>query len=299
MAERDELTQIESGANPSLPFKSSVIPTGLQQYLAEISEIKFLNPEEEKRLAQQMEVHPDSFQARNRLIESILPFAVYKAERQVDRGLSLEDLIGFANDGAFHAVDKYDWQKGKRLITYAGDWIINALQRALAYQSRAVEIPDRIYKADQKIRRVKARLNTDLGRPPENEELADELGLSLQRLKQIRQWLEPSLSINVLIRNQSKAEHADQLADPQVEETLEHVTQRIAILDVIGQLPVKIGQALKLSFGFNEFQYPYTYSQIGEIMGISENEAGNLVKAGKKILKQPENAHRLRSCFEN
>src|SRR6266567_2016694 len=158
--------------------------TGIKIYLREIGQIPLLTPQEEIELAAR--IKKGDREARALMIKANLRLVVKIAHDYANLGLPLLDLISEGNIGLMKAVERFDPAKGGKLSTYAAWWIKQAIKRALANQSRTIRLPVHLVDKVGKIRRVMAQMGAELGREPTDEELAEEVGLSVVKVSQLK-----------------------------------------------------------------------------------------------------------------
>ena len=175
------------------------IDDSVRLYMAKIGKINLLSKDEESDIAKIIDESPDKEEvekAKKKLIDSNLRLVVSIAKKYVGRGLSFLDLIQDGNMGLIRAVDKFDYKKGYKFSTYATWWIQQAISRGVADKSRMIRLPMHLIDTIGKIKKTSQRLVTKLGRTPTKQELADELGISLNKLAEITNSAQTTISID-------------------------------------------------------------------------------------------------------
>ena len=175
----------------------------VRMYLKEIGRIPLLAPEEEVDLAQRIE--KDDRRARAKLIQSNLRLVVSIAKRYLGRRMSFLDLIQEGNQGLMRAVEKYDWRRGYKFSTYATWWIRQAITRAIADQARTIRIPVHMVETINKVSQTARRMTQELGREVTNEELAEKLEMTPQRIQEIFKIAQETTSLEIPVGNQEES----------------------------------------------------------------------------------------------
>ncbi len=212
----------------------------VRMYLKEIGKVPLLSAEEEISLAQRMEDGDES--AKKRLAEANLRLVVSIAKRYVGRGMLFLDLIQEGNLGLIKAVEKFDYRKGYKFSTYATWWIRQAITRAIADQARTIRIPVHMVETINKLIRVSRQLLQELGREPQPEEIAEEMNMSVERVREILKISQEPVSINKLIRV-SRQLLQELGREPQPEEIAEEMNmsvERVREILKISQEPVSL-----------------------------------------------------------
>ena len=242
----------------------------LRQYLSEIGRYKLLTREEEVRLAKRVEMHDQG--ARNRLIESNLRLVLSIAKRYNGRGMSLLDLIQEGNLGLMRAVEKFDWRKGFKFSTYATWWIRQAILRAIAEQSRTIRIPVHMVDRINNLVRTREQLRQRFEREPTIEEIADESGLTTQRVEKILSFGQEPVSLEMPVgSDEGDAEFGDFLEDRWAETPYEVAEKSLRTRDVaavLATLPARDRRILELRYGF-ETGETMTLEEIGGHVGVT------------------------------
>ena len=260
-------------ASRNIKERSSSSYDSIQIYLREIGQYPLLTASEERELAKRIEKGDD--EARNILARSNLRLVVSIAKKYVGRSpdLTLLDLIQEGNLGLFRAVDKFDWSKGFKFSTYATWWIRQAITRALADQSRTIRIPVHMVETIAKYKQVSRRLAQVLGRDPQPEEIAVEMGVEVEKIYQIEKINQDTLSLEnpVGSDDDEKTTLGDFIADDKIPSPIQESSERILgeqIREVLGELSPKERKILELRHGLADGIY-HTLEEVGKEFGVT------------------------------
>ena len=209
----------------------------VQMYLEEVGKIPLLSSEEEVELAKRVE--KGDGEARRRLIEANLRLVVSVARRYVGRGLPFLDLIQEGNVGLMRAIEKFDWRKGFRLSTYATWWIRQTITRGLADQARTIRLPVSAAEVITRLRRVSQELSARLHRDPTPEEIGRAMGISADRVRQIREIPQQPVSLETPIREGENSYVHDFIAN-QDTLTPENIVSSIMLKEQVERLSSRI-----------------------------------------------------------
>ncbi len=232
-------------------------------YLKQISIIPLLTPEEEKKVAK--EVSTGDLEARRKMVISNLRLSVSIAKKYVGRGLPLQDLIEEGNLGLIRAVDKFDHERGTKFSTYASWWIKQAITRAIADQGRTIRLPVHVTDLISKWLRVSRQLAQTLGRRPNTAEIADSMGVSEEKIKQIARLAQQPTSLETPVSDPNQGQLSDLLADLSVAspfEELDESLQREEVMKLLEHLRENERDILILRFGLQD-GIPRTLEEIG------------------------------------
>ena len=280
---------------PSRPKKTNehehdVDPTmdSLQLLLREAGRYALLKPSEEIELAKRIE--KGVLAAKERMINSNLRLVVANARRYQGQGLALGDLIQEGMLGLIRAVEKFDWRKGFRFSTYATLWIRQAIQRGLENTSRTIRLPVHVAQRSRKVGRVERELSVRLGREPTIEELAQEAGLPIEQVEEVRHQRAALVSLDQQIGEDGDTALGDLLpSDAEAPEETAWDNERERIVHrAIESLPETERTVLTLRFGTGR-EEPQTLTAIGKRLGFSAERASQLEqRALKKLAESPE-----------
>ncbi len=268
----------------------------IQIYLREIGQYPLLTATEERELAQRIE-KGDS-EARNILARSNLRLVVSIAKKYVGRSpdLTLLDLIQEGNLGLFRAVDKFDWSKGFKFSTYATWWIRQAITRALADQSRTIRIPVHMVETIAKYKQVSRRLAQMLGRDPQPEEVAVEMGLEPEKIYQIEKINQDTLSLEnpVGSDDDERSTLGDFIADDKVPSPVQESSERILteqVQQILDDLSPKERKILEMRHGLTDGIY-HTLEEVGKEFGVTRERIRQIeAKALEKIRAHGKSQH--------
>lgn len=271
----------------------------IQIYLREIGQYPLLTAAEERDLAKRIEAGDD--EARNILARSNLRLVVSIAKKYVGRSpdLTLLDLIQEGNLGLFKAVDKFDWNKGFKFSTYATWWIRQAITRALADQSRTIRIPVHMVETIAKYKQVSRRLSQALGRDPQPEEIAVEMGVEVEKIYQIEKINQDTLSLENPIGSDDdeKSTLGDFIADDKIPSPVQESSERILgeqVRDILDDLSPKERKILEMRHGLLDGIY-HTLEEVGKEFGVTRERIRQIEAKALEKIRTHEKARRLKS----
>ena len=225
----------------------------VRMYLKEIGKVPLLSADEEIELAQRMEVGDED--AKKRLAEANLRLVVSIAKRYVGRGMLFLDLIQEGNLGLIKAVEKFDYRKGYKFSTYATWWIRQAITRAIADQARTIRIPVHMVETINKLIRVSRQLLQELGREPTPEEIAKEMSMSVERVREILKISQEPVSLETPIGEEEDSHLGDFIQDDNVPvpaDAAAFTMLKEQLEDVLGTLTEREQKVLRLRFGLDD-----------------------------------------------
>lgn len=280
---RDDVSNEE--LNRALVFEGD-IPDAVQSYLKEIGQTPLLSKEEEKELAKRASGGDE--EARQRLIKANLRLVVSIAKRYINRTphLSILDLIQEGNIGLSRAVEKFDYRKGFKFSTYATWWIRQAITRALADQSRTIRIPVHMVETISKYTQVRRQLIQELGRDPLAEEIAAEMGIDVDKVRQIQKISQEVLSIETPVGDEEDSTLSDFLPDEK-NATPVQLAARALFKDLIKEILVDLTEReqkiLSMRFGLED-GVTHTLEEVGKVFGVTRERIRQIeAKALEKI----------------
>jgi RNA polymerase primary sigma factor len=293
-------------------------------YLRDISRVRLLTAEEEVSLAKQIEqgnlavermkqlgpgaeerdrlegVSHYGNEARRRLTEANLRLVVSVARKYMGRGLPLLDLIQEGNIGLQRAVEKYDYRKGYRFSTYAYWWIRQAVTRAIADQARTIRVPVHMIELIGDVYRVSRDLQQELGREPEPDEIAQEMGTSPEKVRQIIRAARQPISLETPVGEEEESTLADFIADRAARAPAEAAAQELLkehVEDALQQLSERERAVLKMRFGLIDGR-DRTLGEIGEELGVSRERVRQIEAEALAKLRHPKLRKRLREYID-
>jgi len=266
---------------------SSSHADALDLYLKEIGNIPLLNAEQENELA--CRIREGDMDARRTMIVSNLRLVVNIAKRFLGRGVELTDLIAEGNLGLINAVDKFDPCRGNKFSTYASWWIRQAISRSIADQGRTVRLPVHVTDLVNKWLRVSRILTQRLGRRPTVSEIANEMGVSEEKVKQIAKLAQKPASLESRVNDPDEVELLDLLADINAVSPIDQIDQELQCEEIEKLLEENLKEREKeiisLRFGLKD-DIPRTLEQIGEMYGLTRERVRQIEEEAIKKLRK-------------
>jgi RNA polymerase primary sigma factor len=285
---RDEIERLGSAEDMEkmLASEGLTVDDPVRMYLKEIGKVPLLSAERELELARKMEEGDD--RAKQQLVEANLRLVVSIAKRYVGRGMSFLDLIQEGNLGLMKAAEKFDYRKGYKFSTYATWWIRQAITRAIADQARTIRVPVHMVETIHKLARVTRQLVQEKGREPTVEEIAKEMKLSTDKVREVMRIALDPISLETPIGEEEDSHLGDFIEDsdsPSPQDAVSYVMLREQLDKVLHTLTPREEQVLKLRFGFDDGRVR-TLEEVGLIFNITRErirqiEAKALRKLGK------------------
>ncbi|HEX3626554.1 MAG TPA: sigma-70 family RNA polymerase sigma factor [Verrucomicrobiae bacterium] len=260
--------------------------TAIKLYLREIGQVKLLTPQEEIELA--AKIKKGDKKAREQMIKANLRLVVKIARDYEGIGLPLLDLISEGNIGLMKAVERFDPKKGGKLSTYGSWWIKQAIKRALANQSKTIRLPVHLVDKISKMRRVGMKLQEELGREPTDDELADELGMTATRVRQMRLAAIRPASLDAPIGDEESNSFAEVVEDENATtpyEELEDKTVVNMLRDMVGHLDEREATILRYRFGLDGGTEK-TLEEVGEKFGVTRERVRQIQNLALKKLRK-------------
>jgi len=267
-------------------------------YLREIGKVRLLTAAEEVSLAKRIERRDMS--AKAALIEANLRLVVSVAKRYVGRGLQLLDLIQEGNMGLIRAVEKFDYRKGYKFSTYATWWIRQAITRAIADQARTIRVPVHMVETINRLARIQRQLLQDLGRDPTLEEIAAELGVTVDRVREIRKIAQEPVSLETPVGEEEDSPLGEFIEDREAVNPSDAVTellQREQLDCLLNTLTHRERTVLELRFGLRGDE-PRTLEEVGQTFGVTRERIRQIEVKTLNKLKSYREAERLRDYLE-
>ena len=266
----------------------------VRMYLKEIGKVPLLSAEEEIEYAKRMEQGDE--EAKKRLAEANLRLVVSIAKRYVGRGMLFLDLIQEGNLGLIKAVEKFDYRKGYKFSTYATWWIRQAITRAIADQARTIRIPVHMVETINKLIRVSRQLLQELGREPTPEEIAEEMDMNVDRVREILKISQEPVSLETPIGEEDDSNLGDFVADSNAvtpEGNVESVMLREHIDALLGDLKERERQVIVLRFGLED-GHPRTLEEVGKEFNVTRERIRQIEAKALRKLRNPVRSKRIR-----
>ncbi len=270
----------------------------VRMYLKEIGKIPLLTSEEEVELAQAIEQNNE--EARRRLAEANLRLVVSIAKKYVGRGMLFLDLIQEGNLGLIKAVEKFDYRKGYKFSTYATWWIRQAITRAIADQARTIRIPVHMVETINKLIRISRQLVQELGREPLPEEIAREMNISEDRVREILKIAQEPVSLETPIGEEDDSHLGDFIEDHDAQAPADAAAFELLkeqLEDVLDTLSAREEKVLRLRFGLDDGR-SRTLEEVGQFFGVTRERIRQIEAKALRKLRHPMRSKRLRDYLE-
>jgi RNA polymerase primary sigma factor len=270
----------------------------VRMYLREIGRVQLLTAAQEVSLAKRIERR--DMNAKAALIEANLRLVVSVAKRYVGRGLAFLDLIQEGNLGLIRAVEKFDYRKGYKFSTYATWWIRQAITRAIADQARTIRVPVHMVETINRLSRVQRQLLQDLGREPTIDELAEELEVTPERVREIQKVAQEPVSLETPVGEEEDSELGDLIEDHTVQGPAEAVAtllRREELEGVLAQLSHRERKVLELRFGLRG-EEPRTLEEVGQRFGVTRERIRQIEAKTLNKLHAYRDTQRLREFLD-
>ncbi|HEV2360697.1 MAG TPA: RNA polymerase sigma factor RpoD, partial [Acidimicrobiales bacterium] len=277
---------------------STSLDDPVRMYLKEIGKVALLKAEQEVSLAQRIE--RGDLVAKDALTEANLRLVVSIAKKYMGRGMSFLDLIQEGNLGLIRAVEKFDWQRGYKFSTYATWWIRQAITRAIADQARTIRVPVHMVETINKLVRVSRRLVQELGRDPTEEEIADEMGVSSERVREIRKISQDPVSLEMPVGEEEDSHLGDFVEDTDAVAPVDAATEAMLhgeVDDILDTLSPRERRVVQLRFGLVD-GHQRTLEEVGKRFGVTRERIRQIEAKALRKLRHPSRAQRLRDFLE-
>ena len=274
--------------------KDMSVNDNVRMYLKEIGKISLLSLEEEQELSKS--VAEGDEKAKNILAESNLRLVVSIAKRYVGRGLLFLDLIQEGNIGLMKAVEKFDYGKGYKFSTYATWWIRQAITRALADQARTIRVPVHMVETINKMARIERQMTLELNREPTDQELSKKMGLSVEKIAEIRKISQDPVSLETPIGEEDDSHLGDFLADERTMSPEDFATYEILkdeLKQVLDTLTVREKEVLELRFGLFDGS-SHTLEEVGKKFKVTRERIRQIEAKALRKLRHPSRAKKLK-----
>ncbi|MCY9513419.1 RNA polymerase sigma factor RpoD [Paenibacillus apiarius] len=270
----------------------------VRMYLKEIGRVPLLSAEEEIELA--LRIAQGDEEAKQRLAEANLRLVVSIARRYIGRGMMLLDLIQEGNMGLMKAVDKFDYTKGFKFSTYATWWIRQAITRSIADQARTIRIPVHMVETINKLNRITKQLLQELGREPLPEEIAKEMELSTEKVREIMKIGQDPVSIETPIGEENDSNLGDFIIDREALAPADAAAYELLkeqLKDVLDTLTEREENVLRLRFGLDDGR-TRTLEEVGHVFGVTRERIRQIEAKALRKLRHPSRSKRLKDFLE-
>ncbi len=295
IAENPEAKEIDLEATIS---KNIAVDDPVRMYLKEIGKVPLLTAQEEIDLAKGMEAGDEY--AKQKLCEANLRLVVSIAKKYVGRGMLFLDLIQEGNLGLIKAVDKFDWTKGYKFSTYATWWIRQAITRSIADQARTIRIPVHMVETINKLIRVSRQLLQEEGREPTPDEIAEEMGISVEKVREILKIAQEPVSLETPIGEEEDSHLGDFIPDddaPAPAEAAAFSMLKEQLVDVLGTLTEREQKVLKLRFGLEDGR-ARTLEEVGKKFDVTRERIRQIEAKALRKLRHPTRSKKLKDYLE-
>ncbi len=293
LAELEELEE-EALVDPESLVDSFSVDDPVRMYLKEIGKVSLLTPEEEVVLAERMSCGDK--EACQRMAEANLRLVVSIAKRYVGRGMLFLDLIQEGNLGLIKAVEKFDHTKGYKFSTYATWWIRQAITRSIADQARTIRIPVHMVETINKVIRVSRQLLQELGHDPSPEEIAEEMGMSVDKVRDILKIAQEPVSLETPIGEEEDSHLGDFIPDEDASEPAEAASftfLREQLMNVLGTLTPREEKVLRLRFGIEDGR-TRTLEEVGKEFNVTRERIRQIEAKALRKLRHPSRSKKLK-----
>ncbi|MCI5753899.1 MAG: RNA polymerase sigma factor RpoD [Clostridiales bacterium] len=295
----EELESIQEVTEEELNETETLVDTfstddPVRMYLKEIGKVNLLTADEEKELAIRMAAGDE--EAKRRMAEANLRLVVSIAKRYVGRGMLFLDLIQEGNLGLIKAVEKFDYTKGYKFSTYATWWIRQAITRAIADQARTIRIPVHMVETINKVIRVSRQLLQELGHDPSAEEIADEMGMPVEKVRDILKIAQEPVSLETPIGEEEDSHLGDFIEDEGASEPSEAASfslLREQLVEVLNTLTPREKKVLELRFGLEDGR-TRTLEEVGKEFNVTRERIRQIEAKALRKLRHPSRSKKLR-----
>jgi len=299
--ESEEEEEAQKNTSPELDLS---VPEGIgiddpvRMYLKEIGKVPLLTADEEIEIAQRME--DGSEEAKRKLAEANLRLVVSIAKRYVGRGMQFLDLIQEGNLGLIKAVEKFDYRKGYKFSTYATWWIRQAITRAIADQARTIRIPVHMVETINKLIRISRQLLQELGREPLPEEIAKEMSISEDRVREIIKIAQEPVSLETPIGEEEDSHLGDFIPDddaPAPAEAASFTLMKEQLMNVLDTLTPREEKVLRLRFGLDDGRQR-TLEEVGREFNVTRERIRQIEAKALRKLRHPSRSKKLKDFLD-
>ena len=293
-----ELPKGQEAAAAAADTRNAAMDDPVKVYLKEIGRVPLLTPEEEIELA--IRIGDDDQQAKQRLAEANLRLVVSIAKRYVGRGMQFLDLIQEGNLGLIKAVDKFDYTKGFKFSTYATWWIRQAITRAIADQARTIRIPVHMVETINKVKKTNSQLLHKNGRDPTAEEIAAELNMPVEKVREILRVSQEPVSLETPIGEEDDSHLGDFIPDDDALAPADAASMLLLkeqLNDVLKTLTLREAKVLSLRFGLED-GHPRTLEEVGSEFGVTRERIRQIEAKALRKLRHPSRSKKLKDFLD-
>ena len=297
----DEIEKFESPEDMEkmlAQVEGLAIDDPVRMYLKEIGKVPLLGTEEEIELAMKMSQNDET--AKQKIVEANLRLVVSIAKRYVGRGMFFLDLIQEGNLGLIKAVEKFDYVRGYKFSTYATWWIRQAITRAIADQARTIRIPVHMVETINKVNKVQKQLHQDLGHEASPEEVALEMNMSVDKVRDIMKIAQEPVSLEMPIGEEDDSHLGDFISDdnaPAPAEAASYTLLREQLCEVLHTLTAREEHVLKLRFGLEDGR-TRTLEEVGKVFNITRERIRQIEAKALRKLRHPSRSKRLKDYLD-
>ena len=269
----------------------------VRMYLKEIGQIRLLSADEEVVLAKRVSEGDQA--AKNKLTEANLRLVVSIAKKYSGRGLHILDLIQEGNTGLIRAVDKFDWTKGNKFSTYATWWIRQAITRAIADQARTIRVPVHMVEVINKATRCNRQLVQELGREPTVEEIADRLGLPVEKIIEANRTAADTLSLDTPVGDEEDTSIGSFVEDERTPGPADATSNALlaeALKEILDTLTEREADVLRMRFGMYDGR-THTLEEVGQIFGVTRERIRQIENKAIRKLRHPSRAKKIKDFY--
>ncbi|MFC4768632.1 RNA polymerase sigma factor RpoD [Effusibacillus consociatus] len=302
--DNDDEDVIPTDAEEEFDLGDLTVPPGIKindpvrMYLKEIGRVPLLSADDEIELAKRIEKGDE--EAKRRLAEANLRLVVSIAKRYVGRGMLFLDLIQEGNMGLIKAVEKFDYRKGYKFSTYATWWIRQAITRAIADQARTIRIPVHMVETINKLIRISRQLLQELGREPTPEEIAVEMEMSPEKVREIMKIAQEPVSLETPIGEEDDSHLGDFIEDQEALAPADAAAYELLkeqLEDVLDTLTEREENVLRLRFGLDDGR-TRTLEEVGKVFGVTRERIRQIEAKALRKLRHPSRSKRLKDFLE-
>ncbi len=281
-------------------IKTVKIDDPVKVYLKDIGSAQLLSSEQEVELAKR--ILKDDESARKELCEKNLKLVVSIAKKYINRSnMQFLDLIQEGNLGLLKAVEKFDHTKGFRFSTYATWWIRQSITRAIADQARTIRVPVHMVETIHKLSRISKQLMQELGRDPSNEEVAERMGITPQRVVEIQKIAQDPVSLESPVGEEEESKISDFVEDETVKSPLEDATQgmlKVQLMSVLSTLTPREQKVIRLRYGLDD-SHPRTLEEVGKEFNVTRERIRQIEAKALRKLRNPNRSKKLQDFYVN